>query len=226
VGAIPRQLALESRSGGPQTLGAYEATLAFFRYNFHVEPGMYERTVAAQESAVEAEPRYALAWAQLAEMYVDAHQLGFPGREDALDLAHDHAHRAVDLDPLCQQAHTTLAYTHFALGRFEQAINAAERAIELNPNSSYQVATAAFWLGLSGELDRGRRLIEEAERLNPHGPGWLRLVPLLCHLQREDLAAALEEALRFRSPTLAWGPLLRASMAALTGDRGLASASY
>jgi adenylate cyclase len=226
VGAIPRQLVLESRAKEPGSLTVYEATLAFYRYNYHVDPNSYDRTVAALEAATKAEPGYALAWAQLAEMYTDSVQLGYEGPDDPLMKARTYANLALNLDATCQQAHATLAYVHFAFGEHEAAVASAEKAIELNPNSSYQVATAAFWMGLAGELGRAREFINSAERLNPHGPGWLRLVPLLWYLDEGDMDAALDEARHFRSPNLAWGPLLRASLAALSDDRSVAATSY
>lgn len=226
VGAIPRQLAQEAPAKEPESLTIYEATLSFYRYNYHADANGYKRTVSALETAVKAEPDYALAWAQLAEMYADSVQLGYEGPEDPLIKARTYANLAINLDATCQQAHATLAYVHFALGQHEAAVASAEKAIELNPNSSYQVATAAFWMGLSGELERGRELINNAERLNPHGPGWLRLVPLLWYLDTGNVDAALEEARHFRSPNLGWGPLLRASAAALSEDSSVAVASY
>lgn len=226
VGAIPRQLAQEAPTKEPESLTVYEATLSFYRYNYHTDSNSYERTVAALEAAVKEEPDYALAWAQLAEMYTDSAQLGYEGPESPLMKARTYANLAINLDATCQQAHATLAYVHFALGEHEAAIASAEKAIELNPNSSYQVATAAFWMGLAGELERAREFINNAERLNPHGPGWLRLVPLLWYLDAGDVDAALEEARQFRSPNLAWGPLLRASSAALSKDLPVAVASY
>lgn len=226
VGAIPRQLVQESRVKEPESLTVYEATLAFYRYNYHADPNSYERTVVALEAAVKDEPGYALAWAQLAEMYTDSAQLGYAGPEDPLTKARAYANLALGLDGTCQQAYATLAYVHFALYEHEAAVASAEKAIELNPNSSYQVATAAFWMGLAGSLERACEIINTAEQLNPHGPGWLRLVPLLHYLDTGDADAALDEARHFRSPNLAWGPLLRASIAAMSGDHSVAATSY
>ena len=121
-------------------------------------------------------------------MYTDSAQLGYAGPEDPLIKgARTYANLALGLDGTCQQAYATLAYVHFALGEHEAAVASAEKAIELNPNSSYQVATAAFWMGLAGEPGtRTARSSTLPSELNPHGPGWLRLVPLLRYLDTGD----------------------------------------
>jgi len=227
VGAIPRQLALESITKRARDLSAYEATLLFYRYN-SVNPNIHQQVRKALESTVLTDPDYAIAWALLAEFYVDSAQMSeqFEGPADPLKLAHRYAHHAINLDPMCQQAWASLAYVHFALGRYETCVEAAERTIELNPNSSFLVAHAAFWIGLSGQYKRGMELIDEAANLNPNQPGWLQLVALLYHLDRGEFQQALARAQRFRWPALAWDSILCAATGALCGEHDFAAASY
>lgn len=224
-GVIPRHVFEESRDKLPDELSTYEATLRFYHYNLHPGKASHALAMAALQQAVDKEPEYALAWAQLAELYVDSEMLGFEGPQTALEEAHRAAHRATALDSRCQQARSTMAYVHFAIGEYETARREAEAAIELNPNRAYQVAASAFWLGLSGDRGHARSIIDDIEKLNPHQPGWLRLVAFLDHLDRDEYAEAEHEALRFRSPQLAWDPLLRAAAAGLQDkERPAASA--
>jgi tetratricopeptide (TPR) repeat protein len=186
----------------------------------------YRRALRALELAVEKDPRYALGWALLAEIHVDSQSHGFEGPDDAIEIAHRYVHKALHLDPCCQHAHSASAYIHFVLGEHEAAVEAADRAIELNPNSAYQVAVSAFWMGLSGELDRACKFLDQVEELLPYLPGWLHHVPLLWHLEREDFLNAHAEAMKYRTPQVAWDPLLRASTAALADKKTMASVAH
>ena len=79
---------------------------------------------------------------------------------------------------------------------------------------------------MAGELERGAGLIDNAKGRNPNQAGWLQLVPVLLYLERGEYAEALRRARRFRTPALAWGPLLCAATAALAGEDGFAASSY
>jgi hypothetical protein len=68
--------------------------------------------------------------------------------------------------------------------------------------------------------------MREMEIRNPSHPGWLHLLPLIDHLEQRDYDLALQEARKFRSPGLAWDPLLRASIAALAAKERLAAGAY
>ena len=225
-GAIPRQLTEETRGKRPEELTVYEAALRFYQYNLHGNPEHQKEAREAIDLAIKVDPEYALGWALLAEMNVDAHNMGFEGPDEPLELAHRQIHHALGLDPCCQQAQSTSAYIHFVLGEYETAIETADRAIELNPNSPYQVAVSAFWIGLSGELDRACEILDTVEKLIPFTPGWMRLVPLLRALDQNDNDGAYREAAVFTTPSLAWDSLLRAATAALVGKTRVATAAY
>jgi adenylate cyclase len=225
-GAIPRQLTRETRGKRPHELSAYEASLQFYQYNAVTGREAHSRARRALERAIEVDPEYALAWAQLGELYLDAIAFGYDPPEDPIESARSCARRAIAIDSMCQQAHVTMAYIHFVGGELAAAVREAEKTIELNPNSSYLVGFSGFLIGLSGDLERGREIIENVEVFNPHQPGWLRLVALLCHLERGEHEEALHEARRFRTPRLAWDPLLRAATAGLAGKETVAASAY
>jgi TolB-like protein len=222
-GAIPRRIAKESRGKRPEELSAYEAALRFNHFNAVHGQQAHSRAVEALQRAVEHDPEYALAWAQLAELYVDAYAFGYQAPEDTLDSARICARRALAIDHACQHAHCVMAYVHFMSGEHSAAIREAETTIELNPNSAFMVGFAGMIIGLSGELERGRAVVDGVDALNPHEPGWLRLVVLLDHLSKTEYQEALHEARQFRTPQMAWDPLLRAATAALAGENSLAA---
>jgi len=225
-GAIPRLMTKESRGKRPDELSAYEAALRFNHFNAVHGQQAYNRAVEALQQAIENDPEYALAWAQLAELYVDAYAVRYQTPEDTLDSARSCARRALAIDHGCQHAHCVMAYVHFMSGEDSAAVREAETTIELNPNSAFLVGFAGFLIGLSGELERGRAILDGVEALNPHEPGWLRLVAVLDHLRKAEYPEALHEARQFRTPQMAWDPLLRTATAALAGEDGFAAACH
>ena len=225
-GVIPSKLKREASGKPPSDISAYEASLLFYHYNATADPVTHKRALQALEKATEEEPDYAIGWAQLAELYTDAVQLGFEAPANAFQRAQQFARRAVSLDPCCLQARTTMAYVNFVGGNYEAAIHESEAAIGIHPNSPYHVMVAAFWMGLSGGLAEATRIMREMEDRNPSHPGWLHLLPLIDHLERRCYDLALQEASKFRSPGLAWDPLLRASIAALAAKKRLAAEAY
>jgi DNA-binding winged helix-turn-helix (wHTH) protein/Tfp pilus assembly protein PilF len=95
------------------------------------------RAVEYFRQAIEAEPDSAGAWAQMSDAYVllgDDVLGGLPGRE-ALPRAAEFAHRALEIDPRCAAAHTSLAMVAWRLNwdwrvaeeRFREAVSLDSR---------------------------------------------------------------------------------------------------
>lgn len=214
----------EPRGRPPRKLSAYEASSLYCHYNVVHGQEAHRRACLALEQAIEDDPEYALAWAQLSELYCDVQALGYDGPGNALELARDCAVRAVELDNLCQHARLIMAYVRFLEGNHTEVVRQAEMAIALNPNVAHLVAFAGFLIGFSGDFETGCSIIDEMEVLNPHQPGWMRMVAIVRQLDHGEYEAALKEANRMRFAQLAWDPLLRAASAALAG-RTLEAAS-
>ncbi|HKS25846.1 MAG TPA: tetratricopeptide repeat protein, partial [Thermoanaerobaculia bacterium] len=141
----------------PQLSGAAKATVAKNHtasgaaYQLYLQ-GRYEankrtsesfrRAIAFFKQAIEKDPRYALAYAGLADCYTLQSIYYEVAPTSALPLARDAAQRALSIDEGLAEAHTSLAYVRM---NFDSDLTAAarefERAIELNPN----YATARQW---------------------------------------------------------------------------------
>lgn len=121
--------------------------------------------------ASQADPKYALAYAGLADSYnLLREYTSMPGSQ-AFPLSLQASRKALQLDPALPEAHRALAFAEF---NWEWNIAAAEReyrrAIELNPNdpqSHHWYAT--MLLGL-GRISEARAQIEQARRLDPASP--------------------------------------------------------
>ncbi|MBL8294559.1 MAG: tetratricopeptide repeat protein [Bryobacterales bacterium] len=118
------------------------------------------------EAALALEPRFALAWAGLADCYA----LMLPPQK-YLHLAEQAVRTALEIDPGLAEAHTTLAHSVLQRKRrWKEAERSYRLAIERNPN----YATARHWYALllasrkrHGEALAQMRLAHELDPLSP-----------------------------------------------------------
>jgi TolB-like protein/Tfp pilus assembly protein PilF len=121
------------------------------------------------QQAIEKDPKYALAYAGLA----DCHVLlpAYPGLgntpRDEWPKALEAARKAVELDDTLAEAHTSLARVLASTLQLSTATSEFRRAIELNPN----YATAHQWFGeclqSQGQLEEALAEIKRAQELDP-----------------------------------------------------------
>ena len=125
-----------------QNLSAYESYLEaraiFARRNTLNLP----TAIDLLEQAVEADPNFARAWAQLSASYSVAPSWGISGRE-YIDLSNVAAERALELDPDLSLPYAVLGsnLTEHPPGQFKKAYDFLTLAIEKDPNN----ATAYLW---------------------------------------------------------------------------------
>ena len=118
--------------------------------------------------AVQKDPRYALAYAGLADTYSLMGDYGYLPSSEAWPKAKTAAMQALDIDSALAEAHTSLGLVkeHFEWD-WPGAEQELRRAIELNPNS----ANAHHWLGEyltnMGQVEDGLRETRKAQELDP-----------------------------------------------------------
>ena len=119
--------------------------------------------------AIAKDPRYALAYAGLADAYVLLPPYGAASSSDSFPRAEAAAKKALELDDALAEAHTSLGnILLFYDLDFGGSSREFERAIALNPN----YATAHHWYGLGpamslGEFDRAIAELRRAQQLDP-----------------------------------------------------------
>ena len=121
------------------------------------------------QQAIDEDPKYALAYAGLA----DCHVLlpAYPGLgntpRDELPKALEAARKAVELDDTLAEGHTSLARALASTLQLSAATSEFQRAIELNPN----YATAHQWFGeclqSEGQLEQALAELKRAQELDP-----------------------------------------------------------
>ena len=118
--------------------------------------------------AVQKDPRYALAYAGVADTYSMLGDAGYLPPSEAWPTAKVAAMQALDIDETLAEAHTSLALVkeHYEWD-WAGAEKEFKRAIELNPSS----ANAHLWYGdflaNTGRLQAGMREVKRAQILDP-----------------------------------------------------------
>lgn len=122
------------------------------------------------EKAIELDPNFACAYAQLSYSHFREWRYQWSPGADALDLAYKTGKKAVELDDTSPLAHTYLGWAHLWRREHKQAIAEVERAIALDPNFAEGYARLGEILNLAGRPEEGVKLLEAAMRLDPHYP--------------------------------------------------------
>ncbi|MHB0970170.1 MAG: protein kinase domain-containing protein [Thermoanaerobaculia bacterium] len=136
-------------------------------WNRRNEDGL-RKSIDFFQQAIERDPRYALAWAGLADTYIlGPVYLGMPPA-DAMPRAKAAAERALAIDPDLAEAHCALAQVKFQHDwDWTGADREFRRAIELNPSYSTGHQWYALYLAAMGREVEARREIQKADALDP-----------------------------------------------------------
>jgi serine/threonine-protein kinase len=145
----------------------YLRDLSFLRLpGGQLPPGARRRSPIPFQDAIAKDPAFAPAYAGLAEAY--ALLSGMPGQGDELVQMRAAAERAIQLDPLLEEAHDALGVVYARDGRWRQSEASFRRAIELDPNSSLtRLNFAIYLLWPLGRIDEAVRQLHDAEKSDP-----------------------------------------------------------
>src|SRR5580658_6507736 len=133
-------------------------------------PGVRRHNPIPFQDVIAKDPAFAPAYAGLAEAYSTLASIA--GAEpDNLVKMREMAERAIQLDPLLEEAHDALGVVYARDGRWSQAEASFRRAIELNPNSELtrvNYVTSLLWP--LGRIDEAVQQLRAAERSDPLSP--------------------------------------------------------
>jgi hypothetical protein len=87
----------------------------------------------ALEKAVAMDAEYALAWALLSILYLDAFIFSFGDLKNPLEKGMEAARKAITIDPFCQHSYFAMCSVQLQQRNEKEVIRNANRILELNP---------------------------------------------------------------------------------------------
>ena len=177
VGAIEPSLRVaeieRSKRKPPNDIGAYDLYLQALPHLFTLRPEQNVQALALLHKAIELDPNYAPALANLAWGYEErlTRAWGAYGNDDE-GLAVALARRAITADRDDALVLVLAGFVLVMIARdYNQGLEAVNRARELNPNIAFVSGMIGATLSICGNPEQGLSCIEDAIRVSPGDPG-------------------------------------------------------
>jgi eukaryotic-like serine/threonine-protein kinase len=179
---IPR-LTLNERENlakrGTENPKAYEAYLrGRYYWNTFTEEG-FAKAILAYNEAIAHDPKYAIAYAGIADYYNWLGVYGILPAKECFQSAIESAARAIELDEELSEAHASLGFALVGANYdWMRGEASCKRALELNVNNSSAHVWYSIQLFMEGRFEKGLRHAKRAVKLdpltpfNPHNAAW------------------------------------------------------
>jgi adenylate cyclase len=219
VGTLAGQLeaagVAKARRKPPTSLAAYDCVLRADALPFS-DPVARAEAQRLAERAIELDPSYGRAYAQLSMSYHVEWDHDFTGSNEVLEKAFSLAQRAFMLDESDSAVVANLAWVHMLRHSHDLAEHYFKRALALNPNKPTTITALGVLYGFLGRMDEGIACFKQAKTIDPYyNPTWYwpRLGVIYFIAQNYDEAIAH----LLRPPTLReWAHCYLAACYALT----------
>lgn len=193
-----RSLSVPEKSAGahndpvdPQAIDAY--ALGVTHLDQFTSDGI-ETAINQFETAVAIEPKFALAWGQLAAAYAmqGLHGLSLPG--ESIEKAGAAALSAIAADDQFYIGHSALGWSRLWTGDFDGACESFQTALRLNPSAPYALHGDADCLMLDGHMNESVARTSELVTVSPFSAMHNRIFPYHLFLARRYDEAITEVA--------------------------------
>ena len=208
-------LAVESGiSPKTMSLEAYQAYLggldAAARTSYNEDDARLASEMFSQ--AVEADPGYADAFAELSKAHSWLYHLGYDRSEERLSLARAAAEAALELEPASGVGRLALGHYYYrGLQDYDRALMEYSRAAESLPGRADLTAHLAYVARRQGRVEEALAPLRRAYRLDPFSYEILfDLAATYAYLRRYEEAIALAERLIALEPMELYGYYLKA----------------
>lgn len=150
---------------------AYEAyTRGFAAYSSRSKEGL-DAAIRDFQQATVLDPKYALAYAVMADAYYLQGYYRFKSRMEVNPLAKAAVEKALSLDDSLAEAHVAWAMLQFELdGSGNSSVQSLQRALQLNPNLAVAHQRYAWQLCILGRLEEAVTEMSRAQQLDPLSP--------------------------------------------------------
>ena len=153
--------------------------------------------------AIELDPEYALAWAQLGATHFFAGRFQWSNSADeSFERAIELSKKALSLDDALSGPHGVLSLIYLFQRRHDEAIAEGERAVALSPNTAQNYSTLGFTLAFTGRHAEAIALLKKAMRLSPYYPDYMVWMLGMAHTE----AGQYEEAVQILKSSLERNP--------------------
>jgi adenylate cyclase len=155
-----------------ESFSAYECLLRAIALEYRFNAADFEQAGNLFRRAVELDPGYARAHAQLAWWHnLRVGEERSSGTEEDHERSGFHSRRAVELDPRDSLVLSVRGHIlSFQGRRFEEALELFEQALSLNPSSAFSWALSATTLAYTGHGEEAIIRVKNAMRLSPFDP--------------------------------------------------------
>jgi adenylate cyclase len=127
-----------------------------------------EKALGFFRSAIELDPKYALAYAWIAETYTVIGSWGYTPPQEAFTKAREAALKALEMDDAMAEAHSALADVAYLFEwRWRKAEAEYERALACSPNYAVAHSSYAQFLACQGRFDEALEQHWRARALDP-----------------------------------------------------------
>jgi TolB-like protein/DNA-binding winged helix-turn-helix (wHTH) protein len=166
------------------------------------------RTAIGQfQTAVAIEPKFALAWGQLAFAHAADALFGFAPPSESIEKWQAAALKAIEADDQVAIGHSALGWARMYTGDFDGACKSFTEALRLDPSAPYAMHGDADCLMLDGRMDECVARIREIQLVSPFSA--MHNLPLSSHLFMarrfdEAITATKDVQARNRQLSLHW----------------------
>ena len=179
-----------------KNIEAYDFYIRGLQFFYQSKRKSIEYAIEMFSHATDKDPRYAMAYAGLADCYSYLYMY-FDSARSNLELAQKMSQVAVDLDSELAEAHTARGFAMSLSQSYREAENEFKIAIQMNPRlfeAYYFYARTCFAMG---RLEDAIRLYEQAENVKPEDCQAPSLLAFTCRSmgQRERSEAAYRRTL-------------------------------
>ena len=153
-------------TGGKVTPAAYESYLtALGLMERWDKPGNLDQAITSLQSAIQADPSFAIGYAQMGEAYRLKYVL--ERNTHWLDEAQAYCQKAAQLDSHVPAVFVTLARIHDALGKHDLALQEFQHALQLDPKDADALGGLAKSYETSGRAADAEKTFQESIALRP-----------------------------------------------------------
>jgi len=182
----------------PRAIDAY--ALGMMHLDGFTRDGIWS-AIEQFEIAVAIEPKFALAWGQLAAAHAMQGVQGFVLPRESKEKFRAAALQAIEADDQVSIGHSGLGWVRLWTGDFDGACESFEKALRLNPSDPHAIHGDADCLLLDGHLEENLARLRQLPAISPFSAfhNW----PLASHLymaRRFDEAISVATAMQARTP--------------------------